>query len=97
MSYMPIVNITLFVNVSNFFKCIIISGMKFSLAHLECFGMIVLCLSMQEKVIIDHTNAKCHVFTIVQSGHILRLNNIMEPTNAKIVVSTLTPRVMRLH
>ena len=59
--------------------------------------MIVLWFSIQEKVIIDHSNAKCHVFTIVQYGHILRSDNIMEHTNAKILVSTLTPCVMRLH
>ena len=46
--------------------------------------MIVLCSSMQEEVIIEHTNAKCHVFTHVQPGHILRSDNIMELINAKI-------------
>jgi hypothetical protein len=62
----------------------------------------VLHFSIQEEGIIELANAKCHMFTltinlltIVQPKH--RSHNIIEQTNAKILVNTLTPSVRRLH
>ena len=58
--------------------------------HIYCnalIGMleiIVLCFSMQEEIIIEHTNAKCHVWYILVWKH-------------KILLSTLMPSVVYLH
>lgn len=58
----------------------------------------VLHFSIQEENIIELANAKCHMFTliinvltIVQPRH--GSHNIIEHTNVKILVSTLTPSV----
>jgi hypothetical protein len=58
--------------------------------------------SMQEEDIIEHTNGKCHVFTLMINELTImypkhRPHNIIAHTNAKIVGSALMPNVMKLH
>ena len=58
--------------------------------------------SMQEEDIIEHTNGKCHVFTLMINELTItypkhRPHNIITHTNAKIVGSALLPSVMKLQ
>ena len=64
--------------------------------------MIVLCFGMQEDDGIKHINAKCHVLTLIVNLLTIvcsrfRPHNIVENNNVKILVSTLTSSVTRLH
>ena len=59
-----IANMTLFVSLSMFFKVKFMYIMTFRVAYWDTLEMIVLHFNVQgEDDIIEHTNAKCHVFT----------------------------------
>ena len=56
---------------------------------------------MQEEGTIEHSNAKCHVLTLIVNLLTIvylryRRHTCIEHTNGKIVESTLTSNVMRL-
>ena len=64
--------------------------------------MIVLCFGMQEDDGIKHINAKCCVFALIVNLLTMvcsrfRPHNVVENNNVKILVSTLTSSVTRLH
>jgi hypothetical protein len=62
-SCMLIVNMILFVNISNLLRRNINHVMTFSVAHWDTCEMKGLCFSMQVECIIEYTNDKCDVFT----------------------------------
>ena len=84
-------------NISNFWKCITIYNILI-VWHVGVLGMIVLCFKMQEEDMIEKTNAKHHVFTLMINLLIImkckhRPHIVIEHTNAKTLISTLERQV----
>jgi len=66
--------------------------------RLSLQSVIWLHFSMQEELNLVHTIVECHVFTLYnQLVNNCAFHNIVEHTNAKILVNTPTPSVMRLQ
>ena len=81
------VNMILFTNIDSFLKCLTIYGKILSATHLSAWDG-SLTFNIQEEDTIEHTDTKCHVFTLrvnlltivcnLGIDHILLLN-ILKP------------------